>query len=126
MRLELFNLGEPCLQPLDTFGGSVKVFSGPLRPRRQLVVVGQIVVDQEVECFCRLFQIEDFGPPLITGALARVELRLNVDEQIDLLAARTLNGRFTLRGAPTPVLTASAQGIRRIVVTQTVIELSMY
>ena len=72
MRLELFNLGEPRLQPLDTFGGSVKVFSGPLRPRRQLVVVGQIVVDQEIECFCRLFQIEDFGPPLITELLKHV------------------------------------------------------
>ena len=59
MGFKLGNLGHPRLQLLDTAGNAVKASTSLRRPCRQIIVVGQIVVDQKVERFCRPFQIEN-------------------------------------------------------------------
>ena len=62
MRLELGNLGHPRLQLFDTARNIVKAITGPLRLRCQLVIVGQIILNQEVQSSGNFFQIENLWP----------------------------------------------------------------
>ena len=91
---------------LDMAGNVVKAITNLHRPCRQFIIIGQAIVDQKIERLCRLFQIENLSPLLVTGAFSGVYLSLNINEQIDLSSVAVPDGFFGFRRAPAPVFKA--------------------
>ena len=81
-------------QMTDFSGGRVEIPSGLRSAFRQIVIIRQAVVDQEVQRLCRFFQVEGFRPALIAFPFASGQLCLNVDNRVDFPAAPAFGRLF--------------------------------
>ena len=81
MGLELGDLGHAPFQLLDAPRNLIKPHPCAVGQGRKLVIVGQAVVDQKVQGFGGLLQIENLCPPLIAFPFSGLHLGLDVNEQ---------------------------------------------
>ena len=84
------DLLHPLFRRLDGVPQTIELGDCRIRPRRQFVKAVDLVLLQKAHDLCHLFQVKEGRPPLVSGALSLVQLRLNVNEKGELLVVDLL------------------------------------
>ena len=110
------DLLHPLFRRLDGVPQTIKLSDCPIRPRRQFVKAVYLVLLQKAHDLCHLFQVKEGRPPLVSGSLPLVQLRLNINEKGEFLVVNLL--AFPRRPLPAFPGNSIFQIVHRIAIAQ--------